>query len=411
MSRTIYRALVPLHWASAVWPLLLILAAPSGALLLAFLVLLFLASWGTLIVLVPRKRLLYAVAGCLLAFSALALVPFSFPNLGMAAVCGFLFLYLCRSSAFSEPDRHARTIIGGILYVIVQYAVMHADREAFMAFDGLLAPLLSGFAVFFFLVLWTVNREVMDSAASTHTLPAHVVRTNHLLVVCVYAISLLAACIPALGKALSTAYTWLRGLFGRLVSFLLSLLPVPDSAQPEASQPGGMDFSGLAEEAEPSLLAIWLERIMTVAVIILMACLALLVLRFLLIKGAAALRRLLAFLNVYMKSATEDYRDEVSDTRATGEHRQSGKRRKASPGESTDAGADAAARVRRAYRRWVRRSALPAVRYATARENLGLQAASTYEKVRYGFQSITDEEAEQFADAVNRTSPKTQGPV
>jgi hypothetical protein len=113
-----------------------------------------------------------------------------------------------------------------------------------------------------------------------------------------------------------------------------------------------------------------------------------------------ALVRLMHRFSKYMSTVSEDYEDEITDTRDYGEQtraRSSRRSRRASVAESKDM--PAGERIRRRYLRllykhpeWGRGS--------TARENLPLAAAPLYEQARYSNHPLTDGDAERFSAGI-----------
>ena len=154
----------------------------------------------------------------------------------------------------------------------------------------------------------------------------------------------------------------------------------------------------LGAASEPSAFAVLMEKIFMVLALIGLAVAILAALRIVWKKLRVLARKLWMLLNRYALAASEDYVDEVSDTRETGETVSSGRRslfdnwfrqvneEKLTPVE----------RVRYRYRRLLRRHQewQPG---STARENLPADSAVIYERARYSGADITPQEAETFA--------------
>jgi len=127
------------------------------------------------------------------------------------------------------------------------------------------------------------------------------------------------------------------------------------------------------------------------------AALLLLFLRLVFGKIARLLRSLLARMRAYLSAVSEDYVDEVTDTRENGSQRASVlaslRERMAFVNERRLPPAE---RIRYRYRRLLKRHPdWHASR--TARESLPGDPAQRYERARYSGQEIAPEEAERFA--------------
>ena len=154
----------------------------------------------------------------------------------------------------------------------------------------------------------------------------------------------------------------------------------------------------LGEPSPPSAIALFMEKVAIVAAILIGTVLLFFALRFLGRRLRALMKRLWALMNLYAHAASEDYVDEIADTRDGGEDSSTGPRQilrrlfqqvnedKLSPTE----------RIRYRYSRLLHRHQdwQPG---STARENLAEEAADIYERARYSTRSVSPEEAEQFA--------------
>ena len=154
---------------------------------------------------------------------------------------------------------------------------------------------------------------------------------------------------------------------------------------------------GAVEAAQPGMLQVVLEKILAVLGLVVAALLIFWLIR----KAAGALRRLLEWLwqrmNRFGNAAVKDYEDEITDTRDDGEYRQTDilKRLRARLERADESKMTPAQRVRYRYRR-MRMKHTDWREATTARETLPSEAAQLYERVRYGGEMLTEEEAESF---------------
>ena len=211
------------------------------------------------------------------------------------------------------------------------------------------------------------------------------------------AVILFIAAIPALAEWLGKAWNLFREILLAIGRWLASLLPQQQSAG--GSPGGGGDlFSDFGEAAEPSLFAQIMEKIAIVLAVAAIGVLAIWTGRFLWRRLRILMKKLWALIGRYTLAASEDYVDEISDTREDGgESRQSRRRAlRRRLRQVNEADLSPAQRIRYRYQLllWKRSEW---TRSSTARENLPAAAASLYEKARYSTSAVTPEEAQRFA--------------
>lgn len=263
--------------------------------------------------------------------------------------------------------------------------------------DALKSMLLMRGAFYLRLLLFLLafNRISLNNATlSRFQLSEGMARTGTVLTVCVFALALLLCAMPAVVSGVLWLGRMLREGSIRLLLFLINLFP-SDSAAGAAG--GGMPMLpavGVPVDADPSVFTVILERIAAVlsAIILIAGCAVLL--RHLVHALLFCMRRILAHLKRYAASVTEDYEDEITDTREEGGERtfhplrHRAKQRFSYP--DTPAG-----RIRRRYAQLLaRHSAWTAS--STARENLSAEAAALYERARYSDHAPTAEDARRF---------------
>lgn len=142
------------------------------------------------------------------------------------------------------------------------------------------------------------------------------------------------------------------------------------------------------------------ENIFVVILKIAIAAVVLFLLGFLLQKLWKFLKKLLLDVNRYASEVAEDYQDEVTMTRESGakEWLRAMKHRLSKVDERALSSGE---RIRYRYLRLLVKHPEWSAG-STARENLPDEAARLYEKARYSAHSITENEADQFADRIKR---------
>ena len=282
-----------------------------------------------------------------------------------------------------------------LAHVIAQVLVNVAagGDSPYAAVDELL---IAGFICFGALMLLYLNRISLNLAVNgKQAVPASMRRKNMLLTFALLGVTLLIAALPAVARAVGRVWQWFKMLLIAVIQWLYGLFPEDSVTGTESGGSGGFPA---VEASEPSILAVILEKIMVVVVMTAVAVLAVFALRILWRKIRVLLRRLWAQLNAYLASSTEDYEDEIADTREDGAAERSARRsRRRMPRRRVNEGAlKPAERIRYRYlMAWMRHPEWTPER--TARENLSEGAAQLYERARYSDHEISQQEAAEFA--------------
>ena len=264
---------------------------------------------------------------------------------------------------------------------------------------ALVNPLLGVcFVIFLLLYMLSLNRQSMASAMpEAHDVPISIRRRNRLLTWIMLGVVLLVSTIPVLGQLVQAALEWLKKLIFFIIDLLLKIFASEESSGSAGGSTEEM-LSGLPTE-EASLFARILEQIFVVISVVLLVVAALLALRFLWRKLKQLLRYLYGQLRHYASTASEDYVDEVEDTREQGEKHYSlaqriMRRRNAQKNLKTLPPRE---QIRMRYS--ILRGKHPEwEQSSTARENLSESSAQLYEKARYSSHEITLQDSESFAD-------------
>lgn len=263
-------------------------------------------------------------------------------------------------------------------------------------------PLLMGsFIVFLLLFMLSLNRQSMDSAMpDDHAVPVSIRRRNRLLTWLLLGIVLLISLIPVLGQMVQQALEWIKQAVIAIVKWLVSPLPSMESSGAAGGVP--QELMGGYEAEEASLLAQILEKLFMAIAAVVVALIALWVIRFLWRKLMVLLRYLYGQLRQYASTAAEDYVDEIEDTREQGaEHfgiaQRILRRRNAQKNLK-----DLPPREQIRTRYGLMRGRHPEwEKSVTARETLNESSAKLYEKARYSSHEITAKDSEAFASQQN----------
>lgn len=406
LNRTDFRrkCQLPLLLASGALPALIMLLihfAPDRVWLAAVFAAAFTALAEACLLVRGRGRLLAGLAGCAALLGlGLWLLPPSGALLAPVCCMGLLGLSLPMGGWPRDKEPPPAWYVAGLVLhlaaqVMVNVSRRTGERPGYIA----AAPMLmAGFILFAGLAMLSVNRAGMDQASmGRQRIPASMRRINVLLTVGLLALTLLISALPAVARAVERAWDFLLDLIRRLLDWLSRLLPQSTSTGEMPAE--SMDMTGLADaSAEPSLLAVILEKIAIVLAVVAAVVLAVLAARFLYRRLKKLAKFLRELLRRYAAASCEDYEDEITDTR------EEGRRERQLPLRSLrrrldlrdDKSLPPAQRIRRRY-------ALMRMHHAewqdsrTARETLSTDAACLYERARYSEHPVTDEEAAEFA--------------
>ncbi len=367
-----------------------------------------LLAWGCLIV--PGKRrvlcgVLSAAALILMSWAVLE-IPANIP-LALLPVLYSVLIFMTLPIGGWERNRElsvAWHVIGVVGYVLMQLLIITSRRlagEGRGVYDAAAGAVLGGFLALMVLVVLALNRASLDCAAmSRRKVPVAMRRQNVVITLVMMGLGIGIAAIPAIGAVLAKVWDLLMKGVAFVAALLMSLM----SRQQSGGSGGGggmMDEMGFGEAKEPSAFLQIMEKVLLVATILVLLVAVYFAGRALLKKLIILFRYLWKRLNQYSAAAGEDYEDEITDTREDPQAERSGllgRLRRMAPED--EKGMNPNEKVRYRYKRMKWRKAWH--RASTARENLPEGAAALYERVRYGGQTLTEEEASRFREETRR---------
>lgn len=266
-----------------------------------------------------------------------------------------------------------------------------------------ISPLLNGaFLIFMLLMMLSFNRQSMASAMpESHSVPTAIRRRNRLLTYIMMGIVLLLSFIPALGKAVNTLFEWLKTAIKTLIKWFMALFAQEGSGGSGGGSQEEM-LAGLGEGTTGTLAKL-LEKFLIIFSFILMGAAVFFACRFLWRKLKIFARYLYDMLRNYANSASEDYVDEVEDTREQGGERErlTQKIRRRRNARRSLKELPPREQIRTRY--GLLRGRHPEwAASGTARETLNEASAKIYEKARYSSHEITIADSEAFSEEQKR---------
>ncbi|MGN0779201.1 MAG: hypothetical protein ACI4MJ_08655 [Aristaeellaceae bacterium] len=359
------------------------------------------ALLGEVCLLVPGKaRLLAGLVSCAgMIGLGVVLLPMGFALLVPVCCCGLLLACLPMGGWPRERELQPFWYVAGVVLHLMAQVMVNVARAGGKNAGYLQAApmLLVSFILFAALSMLSINRSSMDTASmGRQRIPASMRRMNRLLTAGLLGATLLISALPAVIRAVERAWDVLMQLLVRLMAWLMSLLPATETQGRGAIDPGDMSSLGDAA-AEPSLLAVILEKIFFALAAMAGMVLTFFALRFLYKQLRKLARHVLALMRRYAAASSEDYDDEITDTREEGQRERSkplqALRRRFALGD--DRSLPPAERIRRRYA-WVRLRHADWEDSRTARESLPEDAAQLYERARYSEHPVTEQDADTF---------------
>ena len=331
------------------------------------------------------------------------LLPPDAMSLAMPALCAALLAF---SLAYASKKPAQVSPMFYLVCILAQAAALfflyHAD-------DAVRAILHMRSAFFLWLLLFALafNRISLNNATQArYRLSMGMARTGTALTFCVFLLALVLCAMPIVVSGVIFLFGTMRDAGVWFLLFFINL--IPSASTVGSSSPDAPMFPGMIAEVqrEPSIVTLVLEKMAAVLALIVLIAGCAVLLRLAMLSLVQLARRVLMHLQRYAAAVTEDYEDEISDTRGeSGEHtflplRRSAKAKRTYP--DTPVG-----RIRRRYAQL--RSRNPAwTDSSTARENLSCTAAELYERARYSQHAPTQQDALQFEKEIQQTRKESQ---
>ena len=358
---------------------------------LAFLIL------STIGLLTPGKwRLIWAIPVTLgLGVLCFLLIPEGkwLPVMASWLLYGFLLLWSLQLGSWERNDElpplGSLALLG--IQLFGQFLLFTDSLKPQPILEPIRWVLKGSFLGYLLLTVLGLNRGSMNGASGEKRPITQVMRRKNVwMTLGMFGLALAASYIPYIYEWIRKAVIWAVAA----ILWLLSRLLPNQGGEDAAGGGGGFEGFPSAEETEPSLFMEILEMVlMVLAAIALLAIVGWLLYK--LFRLAQKLLRMLwGALERYGAAVSEDYIDEITDTRETGDASRSRSRFGASKPKAPKGGTPGE-RVRYRYKlllwkhpEWNRG--------ATAREKLPPDAADIYERARYSPHPVTEEEAEAF---------------
>lgn len=344
-----------------------------------------------------RKRMPLFAAGCALGFGAgLWLFPGS-PSLLIMPAAGAAVLFVSLSYADKSPSEaspffYMTTLIAELGTVFL----LHFSLEQGAARDTLYPLVQAGFVLYLLCLLLAFSRISLNNATlSRYRLPGVISKVCTVLTLCFFALALMLSSLPAVISGVRFAFQLLRRGIEQFLVLLMKLFPVESPGGPQGAPMPMLPIASGIIEQEPTALALLLERAAEILTFIVLIVGTLLLVRLLIRLLVRLARLLLDRLRQYASAVTEDYEDEITDTRQEEADRSLNLLRRRIQHTKQTYPDTPAGEIRRGYARLLRAHS-EWTAGSTARENLPGSAAALYERARYSTHPVTGQDADAF---------------
>lgn len=347
-----------------------------------------------------KVRMLWGIAGV----AALTVPCFVFLQGALCAfglLIGIIFCGLLLCTMRIGAWEAGKELPAGWLAVLLAFLLIGCFLsfvEPRVAYTGLSIQLC--LFVFLFFAIRSLNRgSLFLAAGGKRSFSPAMVRKNTVMTVVLFFTALGIGLLPSAWELIKWLFALLGQLFAWLKALFASLAPaetVPETTTlftTEAANTG--EGLGVLTETiprrEPSAVGQAMMTTLVLAVVIPAAVIGIYTVIRLLIKG---IRRLIYAVDAAVNAHTDDYEDEITDTRQDGQS-ESRKDRKEKKPRISESSMTPKEQIRYRYRKLSKKH--PEWQdHSTARENLPEDPAALYERARYSEHPITPEEAEQF---------------
>lgn len=361
-----------------------------------------LLAW--LCLLLPGKvRLLAALAGSTGLFAlGFYILPASQQLLVLLLPLMYVLLLLYGlqvSSWRREDEMHAGWLAAFAVFHVIGQIMISANRRSGVCpiFASAAPALIGSFIACAALALLSLSRSTMLNASmGRQRVPVGMRRRNTIFSMLLLLLILFIAALPEVARALSIAGEYVLAAIRWLILLISRLTSSSSSGGSDAADPDMSNLGG--EVSEPSLFALIMEKVVFVIAALAIVALAVFVTIKLVQKLKILVKYLAQRLSQFAQTASEDFEDEVTDTRDEGEKERislldSLRRRMIRVDEKQ---LTPSQRVRYRYLRLMMKH--PEWHASqTARETIPTDAAKLYERVRYREDEISTDTADDFA--------------
>ena len=313
-----------------------------------------------------------------------------------------ILIGLTRSAGQRNERLHPTWYAVGVAVHLVAQLLLYTATIAANSNLLVLRPwVLVSFFLFAALALVTLNQGGVQAASAIRPqAPQSIRRKNLLLTLAFFGVTLAITLIPAVVSAVSAFFVQLFMAIRWLLTHLGGEEQVGSATGEQGMQQGLPDL-GPAREGMPQ----WLRMIFAIAGLILVAAVVVWVIVFLIRKLIGGIKLLGRLLGQYLQAVSEDYVDEISDTREE-ENQATLRTSKDKQSKITQSRAQTPEQqIRYRYRQLMRRH--PEWESgSTARENLNKTAASIYEYTRYSGKTVDEGKARAFASETRKLPSK-----
>lgn len=338
-----------------------------------------------------------------IASGILAGPDFRLGAIAAAALCSALLIWSLRMGSWSHKEEIPVFWVAiGIVCHLMGQLLLRADRVAGVQGVALHSGMfLTGLYVFSLLTMLSMNRKsLMAASGKRQSVPDSMRRRNGLLTAALFVLAVLASLLPSafsgLSQVMGNAISWLVRMIAALIPDASNESEFEQEVSSAAAALEGGEQGGGGNMLDPMVekFAAFVGALLSIALVLFLLWRIFRILR-------EKFREAAVSLSKFASSVSEDYVDEVTDTREDGTAEKLQRRRTPKLSAREERSLPPGERIRYRYRRilgkhpeWEPGS--------TAREKLPEELARVYERARYSGEPMTEEEAAAFTGGTER---------
>lgn len=333
---------------------------------------------------------------CTMVFNVLLLI--------FTALYIFVLFWGLQIAGWDEEEENFRFcyIFGFAAHVVGNILVIYRNLTNDPIFDAAEPWIMWSFLIFAIVAMLSMNRNNLFSAAANgrQKIPHKMRWVNLVLTILLFAVALFIALMPSIVDAFTSAWNWFVDALGDFFIWFVEDVLYQDQDPVYETTPGENQGSLGGNNSEGKVG--FMEMLMYISSPILAGASFLLILFVLYRALRALIPRIIESIKQHAATVSDDYIDEVTDTRDTDENRNTiTLKEKIQILSVNESKLSPAQRIRHRYLRLMMKHPEWSSGH-TARQNLPEQAARIYEQVRYSDHPVTEDDATDFVSGTKQ---------
>lgn len=362
----------------------------------------------TICLFTPGKwRLRSGIAGALILAGIGAWYCFMFFHvliLIFTALYIFVLFWGLQIAGWTEEEENFTFchIFGFSAHIVGHILVIYRNILNDPIFDAAEPWMLWSFIIFAVVAMLSMNRNNLFSAAANgrQKIPHKMRWVNLVLTILLFVVALLIALMPSIVEAITSAWNWFVDALGDFLIWFVEDVLYQEQDPVYETTPGENQGSLGGNNSEGKVG--FMEILMYISSPILVGASFLLILFALYRALRAMIPRIIESIKQHAATVSDDYIDEVTDTRDTDENNRTvSLKEKIQILSVNESKLSPDQRIRHRYLRLMLKHPEWSAGH-TARQNLPDESARIYEKTRYSHHPVTEDDAAQFVSGTKQ---------